>query len=336
MSHGRSGNRRRTCTRAGVALALSVAGLLLASRPALAYVRYRATAPAGTLGAPFAWGVSAINIIGYPHGIPSLPSDQIGGAMTAAVAAWSKEDPANGACSFLDLSVAIQPVDTIPPAAAHDNVNTIAMRDGVWTAICSTLKDGTTTECHQPGELALTTVWSRHCGEIVEADVEVNADTSASSNDFMWADLDVTTVNGGYHDLQNALTHEMGHFIGLDHTCGPAAATVGEVDDLDQPVPDCSQATVAETEATMYPSAQPGDLSKRTLSPDDRNGLCAIYPLGTNPVTCGDSTSSSAGGCAVAPTAGDAGANGPRAVRWFTLLGGALGLGALIAARRRR
>jgi hypothetical protein len=209
------------------------------------------------------------------------------------------------------------------------------MRDGVWTDICTTVKGGTTKQCHQPGELALTTVWSRSCGEIVEADVEVNADTSPGSNDFMWADLDVTTVNGGYHDLQNALTHEMGHFIGLDHTCGPAAATVGEVDDQGQPVPDCSDATLAEMDATMYPSAQAGDLSKRTLSPDDVNGLCSIYPLGTTPATCGNTTSPS-GGCAVAASSGDSGSNGPRAVRWFTLVGGALGLGALIAARRRR
>jgi len=310
-----------------------VTGLLLAcASPAFAYVRYRAAAPLGGLGAPYAWGRASVSILGYPHGLPNMPVDQIGAAMTAAVAAWSKEDAANGTCSFLDLSVSIQSVDAIPPAADHDDVNTIALRDGVWTEICTKAKDGTTV-CHQPGELALTTVWSRSCGEIVEADVEVNADTSTPSA-FMWADLQLTTTNGGYHDLQNALTHEMGHFIGLDHTCELApGAAAGEVDNLGNPVPDCSDSTPAEMESTMYPSSEAGDLTKRTLSQDDRDGLCAIYPLGQNPKTCGVGSTSS-GGCAVAPDA--AAANGPRAVRWFAIIGGALALGAFLAARRRR
>jgi MYXO-CTERM domain-containing protein len=327
-------NRRHPAPRrAGAVLATSLAGMLLGTAsPALAYVRYRTSPPVtGGLGAPYAWGRSSISILGYPHGIPTMPVDQIGAAMTAAVAAWSKEDPDNGACSFLDLAVAIQPVDSIPPAAVHDNINTIALRDGVWTSICTMTKDGGM-DCHQPGELALTTVWSRGCGEIVEADVEVNADQSAASP-FAWADLDVTPANGVYHDLQNALTHEMGHFIGLDHTCAlPGANVAGEVDNLGNPVPDCADATLAEMDATMYPSAQPGDLSKRTLSPDDRDGLCAIYPVGTVPVMCGGGGASS-GGCSVAADAGPA---GPTTAKWFTLLGGAVGMLALIASRRRR
>jgi len=333
----RASRDRRAPLRAGVVLSMSMASLVLAyAPPASAYVRYRAAAPlGGGLGAPYAWGRSSIAILGYTHGIPTMPVDQIGAAMTAAVAAWSKEDPANGTCSFLDLSVTLQPVDALPPAADHDNVNTIALRDGVWTDICTKMKDGTTV-CHQPGELALTTVWSRACGEIVEADVEVNADASTASA-FMWADLDVTTTNGGYHDLQNALTHEMGHFIGLDHTCELApGAAAGEVDNLGNPVPNCNDATPAEMEATMFPSSEAGDVSKRTLSDDDRGGLCAIYMVGTNPMSCGGIGSSS-GGCAVAaadPT--PATTRGGRVVRWFAILGGALGLGALIAARRRR
>ena len=83
----------------------------------------------------------------------------------------------------------------------------------------------------------------------------------------------------------------------------------------------------------MYPSSEPGDISKRTLSQDDRDGLCAVYPLGTNPMSCGG-VGSSSGGCAVAPDGGPG--NGPRVVRWFTIAGAALGLSALIAGRRRR
>jgi hypothetical protein len=316
----------------GTAWVVTLGILLVLPTPAFAFVRYRTAPPAmGALGSPYAWGVRTVNLVGYTHGLPDMPVDQISGAMTAAVAAWSKGDATNATCSFLDLAISLEPVTSIPPDAVHDNVNTIAIRDGIWTNICSTMKDGTV-DCHQPGELALTTVWSRACGEIVEADVEVNADTSSASQ-FQWADLDVTTANG-FHDLQNALTHEMGHFIGLDHTCSlNSAAAVGEVDDLGNPVPDCGSATPAEMEATMYPSSEAGDVSKRTLSTDDQNGLCSIYPIGTDPMSC---ISEHTGGCAVAPWAGVSSSAPERRERWFGLLGCAVALGTLVSVRSRR
>ena len=57
-------------------------------------------------------------------------------------------------------------------------------------------------------------------------------------------------------DVQNTVTHELGHVLGLDHSTVP--------------------------EATMYLSAPSGDLEKRTLAADDIAGLCFIYaPLET-------------------------------------------------------
>ncbi len=52
-------------------------------------------------------------------------------------------------------------------------------------------------------------------------------------------------------DVENTVTHELGHVLGLDHSKHP--------------------------DATMYYSASPGDTTKRTLSPDDITGLCAVY-----------------------------------------------------------
>jgi hypothetical protein len=287
-------------------------------------------------------------ISGYPHGLPSMTVDEITTAMTASVGAWSQEDPINATCSHLSLPLTMMPIETVPPDAVRDNLNTIALRDGSWTSICSTSTDGLQ-ECHQPGQLALTTIWSKACGQIVEADVEVNADQSGPGAGFMWADLDVTDV-GGRHDLQNALTHEMGHFIGLDHTCALYGAypldknhrPIVPVDNLGQPVPSCDDVSYPEPDMnmtpTMYPSARPGDLDKRTLSDDDRAGLCAIYPVGANPVSCGGSNA----GCSIAGTA-DAdepvdhrpGLRGSFFWRWL-VVGLAGAVGSFVLSRRRR
>ncbi len=73
-------------------------------------------------------------------------------------------------------------------------------------------------------------------------------------------------------DLQNTVTHEAGHFLGLAHPCeaDPGTATANGV-------PVCS-GHPEMTSVTMFPSASPGEISKRTLAPDDVEGVCAIYP----------------------------------------------------------
>lgn len=61
------------------------------------------------------------------------------------------------------------------------------------------------------------------------------------------------------NDIQNMLTHELGHVLGLDHPCSTST--------LMNP---CS-------EATMYPKAPLGEIKKRTLDQDDIDGLCGLY-----------------------------------------------------------
>jgi hypothetical protein len=332
---------RRLLWRLGAGLVLSAAVAALGPTSAGGYVRYRTKS-----GNPYAWGVASVQVVGYSRGIATMTVDEITSAMTASVSAWSNQDPLN-ACSFLSLTLAMRPQTEVPPEAAHDEKNVIALRDGCWTCICSMTKDGGL-DCHERGELALTTIWSRPCGEIVEADVEVNAETSATGSNFMWADLDDATGpnRSSLHDLQNALTHEMGHFIGLDHTCilgndpvDEKGNVVHSYDNLGDVVPHCSGGMLSPSilESTMYPSADSGTIDKRSLADDDRQGLCAIYPLGTTPMSCG---SSQGGGCSVAdgaPAEGEsAGRTSP--VTMWTWLGCAVTAmaGGLAAARRRR
>jgi len=312
---------QRLLLRLGGGLALSAAVAALGPATAGAFVRYRTKT-----GNPYAWGVASVPILGYPRGIPTMTVDEITTAMTAAVSAWSNEDPTNATCSFLSLGLTMRPETEVPPVAAHDEINVIALRDGCWTCICSMTKDGRQ-DCHERGELALTTVWSRPCGEIVEADVEVNAEISAT--DFSWADLvihpDLRGDGQNFHDLQNALTHEMGHLIGLDHTCylQPPAP----LDNTGTPIPDCASAPPDVLATTMFPSANPGDIDKRDLAPDDQNAVCEIYPAAQDPKTCSPGETEPKG-CSCATGGEPVAALGP-----FVMLAAAL---LAVRARRRR
>jgi len=91
--------------------------------------------------------------------------------------------------------------------------------------------------------LAKTTVsYDKDTGEILDADIEMNH----AYNEFTTGDDYVV------YDLQSILTHEIGHFIGLDHTL--------------------------DYNATMNAGYQQGTIELRTLELDDMEGVCAIYP----------------------------------------------------------
>lgn len=164
---------------------------------------------------------------------------------------------------------------------APDGENRIVWRESGWPAEVD------------PATLALTTsVFRRSTGQLIDADVDVNA------VDHAW-----TVQDGpGAADVENTLTHELGHLLGLAH--------------------------VSDPEATMYGSSETGETLKRTLAEDDIAGLCYVYPEGMltpgAPIPMGEPLSS---GCAI---------GSPGRTRSST--GCSLGLAALglILLRRRR
>ena len=136
---------------------------------------------------------------------------------------------------------------------------------------------------------ALTSVTTTLDGEIIDADMELNSDRYAFS---------VTEdPEEGLVDVRNTVTHEAGHVLGLAHSI--------------------------EAESTMDADADLAETLKRTLHPDDIEGLCAAYPPGVyaqgmsaeevNDTTCAQS-----------------GADAPAPPLWLVLGG------LLLAARVRR
>ena len=107
---------------------------------------------------------------------------------------------------------------------------------------------------HPRGALALTSVtYELQDGQIVDADIEINNTGIAT--------FSTTDVQGEIEiDVQNTVTHEIGHLVGLDH--------------------------VQDGEATMYLTAPRGETQKRSLESDDIAGICAIYPAGGSIPAC--------------------------------------------------
>ncbi|MFO0614618.1 MAG: matrixin family metalloprotease [Polyangiaceae bacterium] len=122
--------------------------------------------------------------------------------------------------------------------SAGTNANIIMFQDAKWVYIGA---DNT---------LAKTTVtYDVDTGEIFDADIEINH----ANNNFTINDDAVD------YDLQSVLTHEIGHFMGFDHS--------------------------DEALATMNAGYEEGTIDLRTLDPDDEAVACEVYPP-ERPVVC--------------------------------------------------
>ncbi len=101
---------------------------------------------------------------------------------------------------------------------------------------------------NSPLYYAVTTLSFDRCsGALVDADIEVNG----GYHSFSTSDTAVSV------DIQNVLTHEVGHVVGLDHSNDPLS--------------------------TMFARAGSGELGMRTLTDDDRAGVAYLYPKDADP-----------------------------------------------------
>ena len=154
--------------------------------------------------------------------------DLVYDAIKTSYTTWDQVD-----CSYFELIYGGQTnEDRVGYIQTEGNANIVVFRKDEWN--------------DRSDIIALTSVThDKYSGVIYDADIEMNG------VHFIFTVTDNRFAVRA--DVQNTLTHEIGHFIGLDHSF--------------------------DMEATMYSAAGLGELSKRSLKSDDEAGLCTIYPI---------------------------------------------------------
>jgi hypothetical protein len=297
----------------GVLIAVS-----LVARGAAAYVRALSDA-----GYPLPWSSSCEAVTIYLNGFTEMTPDEVAKSIAGAAAAWGPEQVTCPAATgdggsghpYFEILPALSSGGSVPRVGI-DGKNSIIFQTTTWD--------------EDPAAVAVTTVFKEPSGNIVDADIEINA---TDPGNIPWANLDPGSPpqkNGILRfDLQASMTHEFGHFLGLAHTCIGSGndgndQALGATDDQGQPVPDCATAGAPQNQSVMWYVVDAESITKRVLTADDARGVCAIYPPGAGLGSCTQNTPDDGCGCAAA---------GLREGRWA---GGALALVALAAAHRRR
>lgn len=223
----------------GATALLSTSGALVAPSDALAFCRSttcsgdcpRDVEGCKTTGAKLYWPSSCVSFSLQKDGSEHIDFAEVKRVVAESFVAWSQIECPDGVATMAFSQYA----DTVCHKAEYDpsgtNANNVLFQDYKWEYASS---DNT---------LAKTTVtYDTDTGEIFDSDIELNH----AYNEFTTGDVAVE------YDLQSILTHEIGHFIGLDHT--------------------------SDFLGTMNASYDKGSTDLRTLESDDQAAICAAYP----------------------------------------------------------
>ncbi|HKE19744.1 MAG TPA: hypothetical protein VKB80_32930 [Kofleriaceae bacterium] len=265
---------------------------------------------------PLAWRSGCAQIWFHEDGTTHLDGDLEFDEMERVLTRWRHDIQS---CSYFDLRFQ----GLRKAGVGLDGYNMVIFHEDSWSRPAT---DEDPEEPYDPAAAGLTTLFfiddpaSKRNGTLLDADVELNAVNFAIA-----VDHHSNVVGRCESDLANTFTHEIGHLMGLDHTCWTGAG-VRLTDNEQQPLPLCSldpnlPATVRD--ATMFNFQDCGETKKASPEPDDISGVCAIYPIEDNPHECLPAELEPGASCAVSAGNGWAGAPGMIAL-------------ALVVARRRR
>lgn len=275
---------RSSVLRLGVLLCAALT--LGASFDAAAYVRSR-----GSNCQTVYWAQSCLYVQADSAYVPDLAGADVERIVQQAINSWQTLIGA----SFMQIKYL--PADGPREVTYKDGLQIVKFRTGQW---CRPAVDGKQASCYDRSAAAITTVsfinkqGDANDGKILDADIELNA----VNNQFVDLDRALPRADGrAQTDLWNTLTHEMGHMLGLDHTCrGPVdPVDTCTVDDKGQARPLCSEvqrlhasnpAYQAILQSTMYAVADPGDKGKRSPEADDVKGITDSYPKSKDPGMC--------------------------------------------------
>lgn len=299
-----------------LAAAVAASVVALPPSPAHAWCQMTSRADRGAPGEclladpPTSWPLAwrrRCSSISLSHAMPSrsLRADQVRAILRTSLDTWEQVDCGGMGPTGLHVEV-LEETNGCTEASHHNagaNVNALMFVSEGWT-VCPAegCSPGVVERMHAYGAYAVTLVWhDRSSGEIWDVDIEVNEELAMlrADGEHVYGVCPADGCPTGLVDLQNVLTHELGHYFGLAHT-------------PDDPL------------ATMWAEASADETIKRDLRPDDVAGLCAIYPPGLLPAECDPTPRgglaldcSAGGGCT--PCAAARGAPTPAALGPFAL-----------------
>jgi hypothetical protein len=192
-------------------------------------------------GLPLYWARSQLTYAFNQKGFPGLSDEQLRSIVGSSFRTWESVT-CGGESSGLNFSAYTAPTPLQEgPREAEPNTNVIAhLTAEEWRA-----------RRYDSQAYAITAVWfNPENGEIMGADMLFNG----RMDNFGVCSNQGCVAGDPETDLRNVATHEIGHFIGLSHS------------DVE--------------ESTMWCGAMPNEIKKRSLSVDDVDGLCDIYPPG--------------------------------------------------------
>ncbi len=182
-------------------------------------------------GAKLSWSDSCLTMYINERGSDDVADDSELAEIEASFDTWG----AVSCSSFLIQFAGLTNLEVTGHLKEDPSVNMVLFREKKWP--------------YSTRPVAFTAVtYNVNTGEIYDADIEMNGEDYSFTTK---PDKETWKI-----DIQNTITHELGHVLGIDHT--------------------------PNVEATMFDHAGPGEINKRTLEQDDIDAVCTLYPLVEN------------------------------------------------------